>query len=218
MDVNGEVHILTSPKATQYQAFPLNKIVYIKAPSSGVLSAVVAAPGYKEMGKAINYEDPAASSAEIGTQQEAIISFPLVRVKLGDYVEFANVHFFPNTAILQPEAKNELDGFVDLMKENLKYKIKIHGHCNGKKSRDITSKGNSTNFFAPDPANLKETASAKKLSEYRAQIVKDYMVSQGIEASRIGVKGEGGNQMVYLSNSSHAARNDRVEIEVSKSR
>jgi len=215
-EVNGEVHIMTSAKANQYQAFPANQLVYIKAPTGAALQVTTLAAGYKEMKRAINYADPSASAAEVGSGSEAIVAFPLIRVKLGDYIEFSNVRFFQNSAILQPDSKSELDGLVDLMKENTKYKIRIHGHCNGQRTRDIVSKGNSTNFFATDAANVKESASAKQLTLLMAEIVKEYLVSQGIEADRIATKGEGGKQAIYPSNSTLASRNERVEIEITK--
>jgi len=215
-EVSGEVHIMTSAKANQYQAFPANELVYIKAAAGAALQVTTLAAGYKEMKRAINYADPSASAAEVGASEEAVVAFPLIRVKMGDYIEFSNVRFFQNSAILQPDSKSELDGLVDLMKENTKYKIRIHGHCNGEKPRDITRKGNSTNFFATDAVNVKESASAKQLTVLMAEIVKEYLVSQGIEADRIATKGEGGKQAIYPSNSTLAARNERVEIEITK--
>jgi len=215
-EVSGEVHIMTSAKSNQYQAFPANQLVYIKAPAGAALQVTTLAAGYKEMKRAINYADPSASAAEIGAGEEAVIAFPLIRVKLGDYIEFSNVRFFQNSAILQPDSKNELDGLADLMKENEKYKIKIHGHCNGGRSRDIVSKGKSANFFATDPGNVKESASAKELTMMMAEIVKEYLISQGIDGDRIATKGEGGNQAIYPTNSTLAARNDRVEVEITK--
>jgi len=215
-EVNGEVHIMTSARSNQYQAFPVNRLVYIKAPTGGTLQITTLAAGYKEMKRAINYSDPAASAAEVGANQEAIIAFPLIQVSSGDYVEFSNVRFFQNSAILQPESKNELDGLIDLMKGNPKYKIKIHGHCNGNKQRDAVSKGSSAEFFAPDPGNVKESVSAKRLTELRAEIVKDYLVSQGIEEDRISIKAEGGKANIYPSNSTLAIHNDRVEVEITR--
>jgi len=216
--VTGEIHVMETVNATQYQVFKPNELVYLKAPlnSTGTYQVVTLAPGYQEMGRVVNFRDPASSAAETGPSQEAVINLPVVKVKLGDYIEFANVRFFANSAILQPESKNELDGLVDLMKENQKYKISIHGHCNGDKPRDITTRGKSTEFFATSPDNVRTSASAKELTQLRADIVKDYLVSQGISADRIKTRAEGGKMMIYPPNSTLAARNDRVEIEILK--
>lgn len=217
-ETEGEIHIITAAAAPQYQSFPANQTVYIKKPASGLLQITTVSAGYREEVRTIDYVNPANSTAEVNSQQEAIVAFPLTKVKLGDYIEFTNVRFIPNTALLQPEAKNELDGLINLMKENKKYKIRIHAHCNGSDPRDIVSKGNSAQYFATDPANLRETVSAKRLTELRAELVKNYMVSEGIEAKRIGTKAEGGSTMIYPQNSTLSGRNDRIEVEVSRGR
>ncbi|MFZ5999713.1 MAG: OmpA family protein [Bacteroidota bacterium] len=219
-EVMGEVHVLESGKATQYQSFKSNETIYLQAPKNrtATYQIVTLAPGYKEMKRTINYADPSASASETGPNQEFVISLPLVRVKVGDYIEFSNVRFFQNTAILHPDSKSELDGLAQLMNENAKYKINIHGHVNGEGNRDIVSKGNSTEFFDTNNDNLKENANAKRLSQLRADIVKEYLVSQGIDAGRIQTKGEGGKQLIYPKGSTLASRNDRVEIEIKKGR
>jgi outer membrane protein OmpA-like peptidoglycan-associated protein len=77
--------------------------------------------------------------------------------------------------------------------------------------------GTSSTIFALDPAqNGKETVTAMKLTELRAEAVKNYLVSQGIEDGRISTKGEGGKMMIYPVTSTLANYNDRVEIEVLK--
>lgn len=219
-EVMGEVHVLESGKATQYQSFKSNETIYLQAPKNrtATYQIVTFAPGYKEMKRTINYADPSASASETGPNQEFVISLPLVRVRMGDYIEFSNVRFFQNTAILHPDSKNELDGLVQLMNENTKYKINVHGHVNGEGNRDIVSKGNSTEFFDTNNDNLKESANAKRLSQLRADIVKEYLVSQGIDAGRIKTKGEGGKHLIYPKGSTFASRNDRVEVEIKKGR
>ncbi len=119
--------------------------------------------------------------------------------------------------MLQPESQNELDGVVSLMKENTKYKIKIHGHCNGTQVRESYTMGTSTNFFAMDPTgNKKETISSKDLSYARAETVRAYMVQQGIENDRITLKGEGGKVPLYPEGGTLGQYNDRVEDEFLK--
>jgi outer membrane protein OmpA-like peptidoglycan-associated protein len=216
-EVTGEVHIQESGRASQYQAFKANEIVYIKsAPSNkqGTYTVITEAPGYKEIATTFSYSD---ASATKGDQGETIISISLKKAKAGDYIDFNNVHFVRNSSIMSSDSQDELDGLVALMKENTKYKIKIHGHCNGKQSREIIVLGTSQKFFAMDPgANKKETASAKVLSQERANAVKAYLVSQGIEEGRIGTKAEGGKIPLYPEGSTLSGYNDRVEVEVKK--
>lgn len=214
--VMGEVHVQQNARATQYQAFRGNEVVYIKAPvnKDGTYSVVTQAPGYQQIKTSIVYKD---TSLAKGDQGEYIVPLALKKAKHGDYIDFNNVKFIRNASIMTPDSQNELDGLAALMKENPRYKIKIHGHCNGKQTRDIIVLGTSQKFFAMDPgANKKETESAKVLSEERAEAVKAYLVSQGIDATRMTTKGEGAKIPLYPEGSTLSSYNDRVEIEVKK--
>lgn len=217
-EVLGEIHILESPRATQYQAYDGNEIVYLTAPrnSEGAFIAAVQAPGFRPVEITVNYEDPAIYSSGFGPQNETIIPIELVRSKRGDYIEFNKVRFFGNSAIFQPESKIELDGLVDLMKEQPKYKIMVHGHCNGKQSRNVVTKGSSNEFFATSTLNDRSTVSAKELTQFRADLVKEYLVSNGIDAKRIKTKAEGGKVMIYPQGSTLSGYNDRIEVEIKK--
>jgi outer membrane protein OmpA-like peptidoglycan-associated protein len=215
-EVRGEVHVQESKYSKQYQAFKANEMVDLLHPKNvaGTYFIATIAPGYKAFETTINYKDPSASVAETGSNGEMVIRIHLVRAKRGDYVEFNSVGFYRNSVIMQPSLKVELDGLADLMKEHVNYRVRIHGHCNGNEPRNIVSMGKSTKFFESDAANHKGTASARELTELRAESTKAYLVSQGIAAERIEVKGEGGKMMVYPSNSVYANYNDRVEIEI----
>jgi outer membrane protein OmpA-like peptidoglycan-associated protein len=218
--VSGEVHIVEA-KATQYLGVKGNELVYLTKPknAAGVYQVAIQAPGYRPAKLVFNYQDPLSVSSGVGEQQETIITFELSLTKKGDYIDFNEVRFFRNTTILEPHSQIELNGLVDLMKENDGYKVKIHGHCNGDDSRPVTTLGTSTNFFALDPAhNKKETMTAKKLTELRAETVKNYLASQGINADRLSIKGQGGKMMIYPRTSTLANRNDRVEVEVLRGR
>lgn len=215
-DVIGEVHIQESTKATQYQAFRANEVAYLKAPvnKNGTYTLTTQAPGYKQMRTTLEYTNPGVSQ---GPEGEYIIALDLTKAKSGDYIDFNNVHFVRNSSVMSPESQNELDGLAALMKENPKYKIKIHGHCNGKQVREIIILGSSQKFFQMDPgSNVKKTTTAKELSLERANAVKAYLVSQGIGDDKIKVKAEGGKIPLYPEASTLASYNDRVEVEVKK--
>lgn len=217
-EVTGEIHFAESAKASQYQAFKANELVDIAAPRNTAGSYVIStiAPGYKPFKTTLNYKDPMPASSGNGPDGEFIIPIELERAKRGDYIEFNNVVFYRNSAILQPQSVPEMEGLVALMKENDRYKVRVHGHCNGTESRDIVTLGSSNDYFQANTGNEKKPGSAKELTELRAETVRRYLVSQGIGVERILTKGEGGKMMVYPQNSVYSAFNDRVEIEILK--
>ncbi len=212
----GNLVLQEAVNASQYQAIKSGEIVYLESPKNkkGSYNITAQLPGYKQSSMAFVYASP---TAEKGAQNEQIVTLTLDKAKKGDYIDFNNVHFFKNASLLQPESQNELDGLVNLLKENLNYKIKIYGHCNGKQVRESYTMGTSTKFFAMDPAgNKKETISSKDLSLARAETVKAYLVQQGIDGSRIGTKGEGGKVPLYPEGGTLGQYNDRVEVEFVK--
>ena len=102
----------------------------------------------------------------------------------------------------------------EMMKENPKYRIKIHGHTNGKAhGKIITLNEDSQEYFS-----LRDTkegfGSAKKLSQERAQLLKTYLVNSGIDEKRLVVKAWGGKKPIYDKMSPQAQSNVRVEIEI----
>ncbi|TXH29648.1 MAG: hypothetical protein E6Q96_03180, partial [Cyclobacteriaceae bacterium] len=214
--VTGEIHLQESTNATRYQAFKVNEVVYVEAPQNarGNYVIVTQAAGYQPVSLILSYREP---SPETGPDGEAIIPIEVSKVKRGDYIDFTNVRFFRNSAILEPVAQNELDGLVDLMKESPGYKIRVHGHCNGNQDKEGSVLGSSTNFFALEPGKNKiGKFSAKELTTERAATVKAYLVSQGIAASRIDIKGEGGKIPLYPEGGTLGQYNDRIEIEITK--
>src|SRR6185369_13610423 len=177
----GNLHLQESANASQYAAIKSGEVVYLESPKNkkGTYMVTAQLPGYRQSNIVFTYSD---ATPEKGSQNEDIITLTLDKAKKGDYIDFNNVHFFKNTSVLQPESQNELDGLINLMKENIKYRIKIHGHCNGTQVRESYTLGTSTSFFAMDPTgNKKETISSKDLSYARAETVRAYMVQQGIE-------------------------------------
>lgn len=207
---------LMEPGARQYQAIKSGEIIYLEAPRNkkGVYNLVAQLPGYKQSNMSFAYANPSATH---GDKNETVITLTLDKAKRGDYIDFNNVHFYKSTAIMQPGSQNELDGLVTLLKENMKYKIKIYGHCNGTQKRESYTMGTSTDFFGMNPqGNSKATLSAKALSLARAEVVKAYLIKEGIDGDRISTKGEGGKIPLYPEGGTLGQYNDRVEIEFVK--
>jgi OmpA-OmpF porin, OOP family len=109
----------------------------------------------------------------------------------------ADAHFDFDKAVLKPEGKSKLDDLVGKLKAvNLEVIIAI-GH---------------TDSIGSDAYN-------KKLSMRRAEAVKAYLVSKGIEANRIYTEGKGESQPIADNKTKEGrAKNRRVEIEVVGSR
>jgi outer membrane protein OmpA-like peptidoglycan-associated protein len=215
-EIFGNLQLQEAAGAKQFQIVKSGQIVYLEQPLNrrGAYTVVALLPGYRQSSLVFGYFNPPIAT---GPKNEEIITLTLDKARAGDYVDFNNVHFFKNTSIMRPVSQVELDELANLLKENLKYKIKIYGYCNGTQDRESYTMGTSTNFFAMDPkTNKKETISSKDLSEARAENVKTYLVKQGVDASRIGTKGEGGKVPLYLESGTMGQYNDRIEIEFVK--
>ena len=217
--VNGLVRLQESEKAMQFRGFNGNEKVYVPAPGnrSGKWFVVCHVMGFRETKKPVVYSKAAeADGASVGPDQEIVIPFQLERVRKGDYMEMEAVKFYNNAALFTPGSERELNELVAMMEENEAYHIRLHGHTNGNEARDIVSLGEGTDFFTPHASNAKGRASAKELSLLRAELVKSYLVSKGIDAERITTRGEGGTQMIFGSSGTLAGLNDRVEVEIRK--
>ena len=105
----------------------------------------------------------------------------------------ADAFFAANSAVLKAAGKAKLDDLVGKVKAiNLEVIVAV-GHTD--------SKGND--------------ASNQKLSVRRAEAVKAYLVSKGIEKNRVYTEGKGSKQPVADNKTTEGrAKNNRVEIEV----
>ena len=105
----------------------------------------------------------------------------------------ADAHFDFDKSALKPEGKAKLDDLVGKLKAvNLEVVIAI-GHTD----------------------SIGSNAYNQKLSVRRANSVKAYLVSKGIEANRIYTEGKGETQPVASNKTKEGrAKNRRVEIEV----
>jgi outer membrane protein OmpA-like peptidoglycan-associated protein len=211
--VTGSVRLLESENDEQYDRYAAQERVFVPAPATGKLILICNLIGYKLVKRAFGYADPVKSvkGASIGGEQEVIIPIKLVPVKRGDYIELEHVKFFEHSAIMTPASEAELTELVNLL-QNPSYKVRLHGHTHSDESREIITMGKSDNFFALDPANDRSHGSAKELSRHRADAVKAYLVSKGIDAGRISTKGYGAMLAVY----EHATANERIEVEILK--
>jgi outer membrane protein OmpA-like peptidoglycan-associated protein len=170
--------------------------------------------GYKEITKNIDYVDPSTTEGAYLDEEGAwVIPYRLERLEKRDVSVMYNVSFYKDAAFMLPTSKSELDELVKMMKSNLNYVIKVHAHCNSKHSRKILAPGSEVRYFDVEGA-VEEKGSAKQLTNYRAELVKSYLIENGIDGKRIKTYGWGGSEMLVDETSTHSRLNDRIEIEI----
>jgi outer membrane protein OmpA-like peptidoglycan-associated protein len=191
-----------------------NENVTMKAINqTGVMRLECDLVGYRQIIQMINFKTPDSTGGVKIEDDRIFVPFFLVRLKKGDHAILYNVFFFRDAAIMRPESKVELDGLLAMMNENPKYKIKLHGHTNGNSPGPVLEAGDSGNLFSLTGAR-EGKGSAKKLSEKRANVIRDYLMQNGIDAGRMSVKAWGGKKPLYGKDHAQASANVRVEIEV----
>jgi outer membrane protein OmpA-like peptidoglycan-associated protein len=216
-DVNGEVDvydadIIKGRKAASYKG---NEVVNVKPINkSGNLSVVCDVFGYRRLQIPVNFIDPKPGDGVTIEDNKVILTFELVRLKVGDKATMYHVYFFKDAAIMRPESRNEVNALLEYLNEKPNSRILLHGHTNGNAFGKVISMGDSKDFFALSEENKEGTSTAVKLSEERARIIQQYLVKQGIDESRMEVKGWGGKKPVYDEDHPAAAANVRVEVEV----
>lgn len=214
--VEGDVDVIDVEKSKKISSYKGNAPVKVSSPSakSGELALTCEVFGYRKVQRDINYQNPEGDDITTDEQGNVVIPFELVRLQKGDIAVMYNVYFYKDAAVMRPESRFEVNSLMEMMKENPKYKIKIHGHTNGGASGKIIQKvKESDNYFS-----LSKTkdgfGSAKKLSEERADIIKDYLVNMGIAPERMLIKAWGGKRPLFDKHHSRAQENVRVEIEI----
>lgn len=217
--VDGDVQIIDTERAKLLKVAPGDEYVELPDPNNGTgeLTLICDVFGYRKSQRNINYYQPFKDtvSAEINVLPDVyIVNFDLVRYHVGDIVVMYNVYYYNDAAVMRPESRYEVNSLVGMMKENPNYKIRIHGHTNGKSPGKIITMGNSDSFFDLSDDNKEGFGSAKQLSKERAEIIKSYLVHEGIAADRMEVKAWGGRRMLYDKFSTQAKHNVRVEIEI----
>jgi outer membrane protein OmpA-like peptidoglycan-associated protein len=202
--------LLTEVKGNEYLILPDPKN------KTGQLTLICEAFGYRKIQQEINYPLPLADTIKehidlMGTT--FVINFDLVRYHKGDIGTLYHVYFYNDAAIMLPESAYELNSLLQMMQENKSYRIRLHGHTNGNYHGRIITMGDVKNFFSLD-GSKNSMGSAKDLSEKRAGIIKEYLVANGIDASRVETKAWGGKRPLYDKHSVNAKRNVRVEVEI----
>ncbi|MBX2901508.1 MAG: OmpA family protein [Cyclobacteriaceae bacterium] len=199
-------------KAATYRG---NDVVQVKSINkSGKMLLECEVFGYRKLQLPLNFNKPDSTEGVTLKGDLVTVPFELVRLQKGDKAIMFNVYFYKDAAIMRPESRYEVNSLLEMMNENPNYKIMIHGHTNGNAGGKIISMGSSKNFFQLTTDNKEGRGSAKKLSEERAILLKQFLIENKIAANRIQVKAWGGNQPIYDVDHPAAHANVRVEIEI----
>ena len=119
--------------------------------------------------------------------------FNLNIIKVGEKIVLENIFFEFNKSTLSPESFTELDRVTDFLEKNSELRIEISGHTDNVGSADYN----------------------QRLSEGRAKAVVEYLVTKGIESSRLEFMGYGFEQPIASNDTEEGrAANRRVEFKV----
>ena len=106
---------------------------------------------------------------EKGAVSKTIKLRPIEAIIVDDKIELDPILFDYNKHNIKPQAAFELDKLVEIMKKYPNLKINVESHTDNQGNADYN----------------------RELSEKRAQSTVQYVISQGIDASRISGKGFG---------------------------
>lgn len=128
--------------------------------------------------------------------QEIDTHIIMVRAEVGNKVVLKNIFFDTGKAALKPESIAEIEKIRELLAANPALKVRINGHTD----------------------NTGTAATNKVLSLQRATAVVDYLVSKGIDASRLTAKGYGSERPIVSNDDEEGGReiNRRTEIEITE--
>jgi len=121
---------------------------------------------------------------------------PEIKKEIIEKVNFAarRIQFEKGKANLLPASLKVLDEVAEIFKQNIDLKLSIEGHTSAEGSYDVNM----------------------ELSKQRAEAVKEYLITKGIEAKRLHAEGFGPNKPLNNGKTPiEMALNRRVELKLS---
>lgn len=138
------------------------------------------------------FDEKDFEGSEVSALSGEPLSMVLKELKGGQKMKFNSINFVGDKAEFLATATPSLKRLYRLMKRNKDMTIEIGGHTNGNNER------------------------TQKLSEDRAEAVRNYLIERGIVEKRISTIGYGGKFMLHPKDSGEklASKNRRVEVVV----
>lgn len=217
--LDGDVQVIDTDRGRLLKTVKGNEYLSLPDPKNetGKVTLICDVFGYRKLQHDINFRNPQADTALAHVDMMGlsfVVLFDLVRYRKGDIQTLSHVYFYNDAAIMIPESRYEVNQLLQMMEENPRMKIRLHGHTNGHFHGKIIKMGPEKNFFAIGKDAVNTIGSAKDLSFERAEIIKEYLVANAISTDRIEVKGWGGKRPLFDKHSANAKKNVRVEVEV----
>jgi len=190
-----------APLAAQFQLIDLktNKVFKNAIANSGDGSFIVALPTNKDFAliaehKGYLYYSKNYSLDKLTANKDGfLIDVPMDKVKVGTDIALENIFFDKSKFSLKPESITELEKLKDFLTKNATIKVELGGH---------------TDSDGDDKSN-------QILSENRAKAVQDWLIKNGIKASRLTYKGYGETQpRVENDTPANKAKNRRTMLKI----
>jgi outer membrane protein OmpA-like peptidoglycan-associated protein len=159
----------------------------VNLPSGKDYALNVSRPGFLFFSENISLTDEHTALAPL------LKDIPLQPVEAGEVVVLKNIFFDFDKTELKPESRAELEKLIQLLTQNPAMVIEIGGHTD----------------------NVGNAAYNQKLSEERARSVSNYLVTGGIDKTRLSFKGYGMTKPLDSNDTEEGrARNRRTEFRV----
>lgn len=142
---------------------------------------------YAYTSKYISKEDTAVADHPTDVK----VDFEVKPIEVGEAYRLNDIYFAYGSYDLTDMSKLIIDGFIDFLNDHPTMKVSIHGHTDNISGADFNM----------------------TLSENRAKTVYEYMVANGIDASRLSYKGYGLTQPIASNDTEEGrAKNRRTEF------
>ncbi len=210
--VDGEVLLVDFTKSKVLAGFRPGEHVFIKGTRRGqMITFVCEVIGYGMETRMFNI-DHLSRGKDIVRTEDGIweVHIKLEEMAVNDQAILYNTAFADNSTALKPTSKEQLDEVVMMMKLHPEYEIMIHSHCNKGPRREIAL---ADDFFGTSVSEVRKGGD-KFLTRQRARMVREYLVSNGIEKERIGTVAWGSTGMIVKPTSDDVRLNERIEMEL----
>lgn len=137
----------------------------------------------------VGYEEYEAPIAHIGDSMHVVLK----PIKKGEVFVMRNLHFATNKTRILSSSEEALEALFGYLERNPEIRIKIMGHTD----------------------NVGKDAANQRLSEGRAEAVREDLIKRGINETRIEAKGYGETRPIDTNDTEEGRQNNRrVEVEV----